>query len=96
MIGGAWSFLVRGLLCLVNSDNERDLDLLTRLPLYVSSGFRPRVGVHSFQGWFRPSMKPALGARSCSSTIVLYICFLEVQCRVNFLNTGKIKAITGL
>jgi len=30
MIGGAWSFLVRGLLCLVNSDNERDLDLLNR------------------------------------------------------------------
>ena len=23
--GGAWPFLVRGLICLVNSDNERDL-----------------------------------------------------------------------
>ena len=29
MGGGAWPFLVRGfLICLVNSDNERDLSLL--------------------------------------------------------------------
>ena len=28
MGGGAWSFLVGGLICLVYSDNERDLDLL--------------------------------------------------------------------
>ncbi len=28
MGGGAWPFLVRGLICLVNSDNERDLTLL--------------------------------------------------------------------
>jgi hypothetical protein len=30
MGGGAWPFLVGGVICLVNSDNERDLDLLTR------------------------------------------------------------------
>jgi hypothetical protein len=29
MGGGAWSFLVREVICLVNSDNERDLNLLT-------------------------------------------------------------------
>ena len=29
MGGGAWPFLVRGVICLVNSDNERDLNLLT-------------------------------------------------------------------
>ena len=29
MGGGAWPFLVGGLICLVNSVNERDLDLLT-------------------------------------------------------------------
>jgi hypothetical protein len=29
MGGGAWPFLVGGVICLVNSDNERDLDLLT-------------------------------------------------------------------
>ena len=29
MGGGAWPFLVRGSICLVNSDNERDLNLLS-------------------------------------------------------------------
>ena len=29
MGGGAWPFLVGGVICLVNSDNERDLNLLT-------------------------------------------------------------------
>ena len=28
MVGGAWPFLVRGVICLVNSDNERDSSLL--------------------------------------------------------------------
>ena len=30
MGGGAWPFLVGGVICLVNSDNERDSDLLNR------------------------------------------------------------------
>ncbi len=30
--GGAWPFLVGGVICLVNSVNERDLDLLTSVP----------------------------------------------------------------
>ena len=30
MGGGAWPFLVGGVICLVNSVNERDLSLLTR------------------------------------------------------------------
>jgi len=30
MGSGAWPFLVGGVICLVNSDNERDLDLLNR------------------------------------------------------------------
>ena len=30
MGGGAWPFLLRGVICLVNSDNERDLNLLNR------------------------------------------------------------------
>ena len=29
--GGAWPFLVGGVICLVNSVNERDLDLLNSL-----------------------------------------------------------------
>ena len=38
MGGGAWPFLVGGVICLVNSDNERDLNLLTRF-------FHPMVGI---------------------------------------------------
>ena len=30
MGGGAWPFLVGGVICLVNSVNERDLNLLNR------------------------------------------------------------------
>ncbi len=37
MGGGAWPFLVGGVICLVNSVNERDLDLLNRFA--NSSGF---------------------------------------------------------
>ena len=29
MVAGAWPFLVGGVICLVKSDNERDLNLLT-------------------------------------------------------------------
>ena len=32
MGGGAWPFLVGGVICLVNSDNERDLNLLNSRP----------------------------------------------------------------
>ena len=32
MGGGAWPFLVGGVICLVNSVNERDLNLLTSFP----------------------------------------------------------------
>jgi hypothetical protein len=31
MGGGAWPFLVGGVICLVNSVNERDLDLLNSI-----------------------------------------------------------------
>lgn len=31
MGGGAWPFLVGGVICLVNSVNERDLNLLNRI-----------------------------------------------------------------
>ncbi len=35
--GGAWPFLVGGVICLVNSVNERDRDLLNR-PAHPSHG----------------------------------------------------------
>ncbi len=46
MGGGAWPFLVGGVICLVNSVNERDLDLLNssanlRLRLILLRGTLP-------------------------------------------------------
>ena len=35
MGGGAWPFLVGGVICLVNSVNERDLSLLNSLMLFL-------------------------------------------------------------
>ena len=35
MGGGAWPFLVGGVICLVNSVNERDLSLLNRFQNFV-------------------------------------------------------------
>ena len=37
MGGGAWPFLVGGVICLVNSVNERDLDLLNSRAIPESS-----------------------------------------------------------
>ncbi len=39
MGGGAWPFLVGGVICLVNSDNERDLNLLNNLFHFMEFGF---------------------------------------------------------
>ncbi len=39
MGGGAWPFLVGGVICLVNSDNERDLNLLTSLIHHMDIDF---------------------------------------------------------
>ena len=35
MGGGAWPFLVGGMICLVNFDNDRDLDLLNRCMMHM-------------------------------------------------------------
>ena len=39
MGGGAWPFLVGGVICLVNSVNERDLSLLNSLFLFRGLNF---------------------------------------------------------
>ena len=39
MGGGAWPFLVGGVICLVNSDNERDLNLLNNLAHFMGLDF---------------------------------------------------------
>jgi hypothetical protein len=38
MGGGAWPFLVGGVICLVNSVNERDLNLLNSYSNLLDSG----------------------------------------------------------
>ena len=54
MGGGAWPFLVGGVICLVNSDNERDLNLLNRQVnllvdefIFNESGFLERLSMSS-------------------------------------------------
>jgi hypothetical protein len=49
MGGGAWPFLVGGVICLVNSVNERDLILLIRSPESLDSDglLRGTIGVLS-------------------------------------------------
>jgi hypothetical protein len=48
MGGGAWPFLVGGVICLVNSVNERDLDLLNstgNASAFASALLRGTIGV---------------------------------------------------
>ena len=47
MGGGAWPFLVGGVICLVNSDNERDLNLLNSNIILLDDGLllRGTIGV---------------------------------------------------
>ena len=46
MGGGAWPFLVGGVICLVNSVNERDLNLL-------NSQENPRIRLRLLRGTLR-------------------------------------------
>ena len=46
MGGGAWPFLVGGVICLVNSDNERDLNLLnSQADFLLVAGFLEGLSV---------------------------------------------------
>ena len=50
MGGGAWPFLVGGVICLVNSDNERDLILLnSHVKSYLTVDFLE--GLLLFKQW---------------------------------------------
>ena len=49
MGGGAWPFLVGGLICLVNFVNERDLDLLTSV-CYFSLRCNSNIYEHFLEG----------------------------------------------
>ena len=50
MGGGAWPFLVGGVICLVNSVNERDLSLLNS-GVFFTKGVNFLEGQFGFTGW---------------------------------------------
>ena len=50
MGGGAWPFLVGGVICLVNSVNERDLSLLNSYVCRGNCGYRGLVVAVPFAG----------------------------------------------
>ena len=52
--GGAWPFLVGGVICLVNSVNERDPNLLNRVVLFFMRGrvlLRGTFGTNPKEAW---------------------------------------------
>ena len=51
MGGGAWPFLVRGVICLLNCVNERDLNLLNRNQYLRISIFLLRGTILVFNVW---------------------------------------------
>ena len=51
MGGGAWPFLVGGVICLVNSDNERDLNLLNSYADTLVSAGNFLEGLSVFNRW---------------------------------------------
>jgi hypothetical protein len=57
MSGGAWPSLVGGMICLVNSDNERDVSLLNspRKILYFSFGL-----LRGTMGYINPGKRDAM------------------------------------
>ncbi len=48
MGGGAWPFLVGGVICLVNSVNERDLNLLTSRSMKYAVDFLEGLYVQAY------------------------------------------------
>jgi hypothetical protein len=49
VVGGAWPFLVGGVICLVNSDNERDSSLLNSPPIGSAGGVALLRGTRAFK-----------------------------------------------
>ncbi len=47
MGGGAWPFLVGGVICLVNSVNERDLNLLNSYTIQIVGNFLEGLSVYN-------------------------------------------------
>ena len=68
MGGGAWPFLVGGVICLVDSVNERDLNLLTSRAVSERRGSRSGRAFRRRQGW-----SPLLVWRLLRGTLGVYL-----------------------
>ncbi len=81
MSGGAWPFLVGGVICLVDSDNERDLNLLNR------KFDRGNMGEGGFVLWLRL-------LSILLDPFLIILAFLEGLTALR--SSRKLEAITGL
>ena len=76
MVGGAWPFLVGGVICLVYSDNERDSNLLNRLPVVWPVDFLEGSVVFSHMKVSNNRSVMPLDVRGCTrATLVVSVCF---------------------
>jgi hypothetical protein len=65
--GGAWPFLVGGVICLLNCDNERDLDLLTHeVAAFDVEGDDCWVGGRGLSGLRRIGLSSLISSRAVS------------------------------
>jgi hypothetical protein len=64
--GGAWPFLVGGVICLVNSVNERDLNLL-------NSHVNPGLSFSSSSGEGKIIIISASGIGGCDEDLIVFI-----------------------
>ena len=55
MGGGAWPFLVGGVICLVNSDNERDLSVLNSHGFAIQGEAKGYEAQAEFLAWIQGS-----------------------------------------
>ena len=74
MGGGAWLFLVGGVICLVNSVNERDFSLLnsTKYDPYLITSWRVCVSnARKFEFIYNRSVMP-LGVLGCTRATLMH------------------------
>ncbi len=66
MGGGAWPFLVGGVICLVNSDNERDSSLLNRRDILCIVSFLEGLVASSYTRLSNNRSVMPLDVRGCT------------------------------
>ena len=82
MGGGAWPFLVSGVICLVDSDNERDVILLSRVVQLLGLVFLEVLWRNNTSGKLRHnrSVMP-LDVLGCTrATLILPKCYILIRC----------------